>query len=89
MTANGFALSGLRSLTDPRESCVQESGKEQKFGFDYSYWSHDGFVEPEYKNAYLNPIPGSKYIDQNKVFSDLVSCSLCSRADDFHSRASF
>lgn len=27
-----------------------ETGKEQKFGFDYSYWSHDGFVEPEYAN---------------------------------------
>ena len=25
----------------------QESGKEQKFGFDYSYWSHDGFIEPD------------------------------------------
>ena len=52
---------------------MQESGKEQKFGFDYSYWSHDGFIEPEAKMGYLNPQPGSKYIDQNKVFSDLVS----------------
>ena len=33
---------------------MQESGKEQKFGFDYSYWSHDGFIEPEAKMGYLN-----------------------------------
>jgi len=27
-----------------------DTGDEKKFGFDYSYWSHDGYVEPEYDN---------------------------------------
>ena len=71
---------------------MQESGKEQKFGFDYSYWSHDGFIEPEAKMGYLNAQPGSKYIDQNKVFSDLVSflsLTLLNEFFDKKNRSSF
>lgn len=41
-----------------------ETGKEQKFGFDQSYWSHDGFKEPEFANQYLvKDTPDSKYDD--------------------------
>jgi hypothetical protein len=41
--------------------------------FDYSYWSHDGFVEPATPDGYLNAAPGSRYDDQVKVYNDLVS----------------
>ena len=27
-----------------------ENGQEKKYGFDYSYWSHDGFNDPEYES---------------------------------------
>ncbi|XP_067652315.1 kinesin-like protein KIF28 [Haliotis asinina] len=40
----------------------------KKFSFDYSYWSHDGFVE---ENGLLVPLPGSNYASQQHVFSDL------------------
>ncbi|XP_077982390.1 kinesin-like protein KIF28 isoform X2 [Glandiceps talaboti] len=39
------------------------------FSFDYSYWSHDGFVEQA--NGVLEPKPGSKYASQQRVFDDL------------------
>lgn len=34
-----------------------------KFGFDHSYWSHDGFIEPDHKDGYLHPQPGTRYVD--------------------------
>lgn len=37
----------------------QEEAK--RFAFDYSYWSHDGYVEKE--DGYLQPT-GSHYADQ-------------------------
>ncbi|XP_072173412.1 kinesin-like protein KIF28 [Diadema setosum] len=42
----------------------------RKFNFDFSYWSHDGFVEPSTPDGYLAPA-NSKYADQKKVFEDL------------------
>jgi hypothetical protein len=56
-------------ITDPTTQ------KEQDFGFDYSYWSHDQFhnINPENPLGYLEPDPGGIYSDQNKVFNDLVS----------------
>eukprot|EP00048_Salpingoeca_helianthica_P001914 m.52729 g.52729 ORF g.52729 m.52729 type:complete len:981 (-) comp11792_c0_seq1:836-3778(-) len=38
------------------------------FHFDYSYWSHDQFIEEP--NGYLRPA-GSVYADQKRVFEDL------------------
>ncbi|XP_046580338.1 kinesin-like protein KIF28P isoform X2 [Haliotis rubra] len=40
----------------------------KKFSFDYSYWSHDGYVE---ENGLLVPRPGSNYASQQDVFGDL------------------
>jgi len=47
--------------------------KEQDFGFDYSYWSHDQFhnIHPENPMGYLEPDEGGIYSDQNMVFKDL------------------
>ena len=51
---------------------VQDTGEIRDFAFDYSYWSHDGYIEESYKGEYLKPKPGSRYADQDKVFFDLV-----------------
>ena len=51
----------------------KETGEIKEFAFDYSYWSHDGFIEESYKGEYLRPYKGSRYADQDKVFNDLVS----------------
>lgn len=41
----------------------------KKFSFDYSYWSHDGFVD---NDGYLSAdSPSGRYADQKKVFDDL------------------
>jgi hypothetical protein len=48
-----------------------ENGDKKEYTFDYSYWSHDGFIEPDTDGGYLNPQPGSRYDDQNKVYKDL------------------
>jgi kinesin family protein 1 len=53
----------MTKITDP------DSGKENKFYFDYSYWSHDGFTEDS--DGILNANPGSIYASQEKVFDDL------------------
>ena len=42
---------------------------EENYSFDYSYWSQDGFMED--KKHCLKAQPGSNYIDQNHIFSDL------------------
>ena len=52
-------------------SLIQENGEIKEFAFDYSYWSHDGFVEETHPGAYLKALPGSRYADQDKVFKDL------------------
>lgn len=56
-------VDGQTKLTDPA------SGKVREFAFDQSYWSHDGFVtDPD--TAYMSPLPGSAYADQDMVFKD-------------------
>lgn len=42
-----------------------EDGKPRTFTFDYSFWSHDEFIEEP--NGYLRPA-GHKYADQMKVY---------------------
>jgi len=38
------------------------------FAFDFSYWSHDSFVD---NDGYMEPEPGSNYASQLQVFEDL------------------
>jgi len=40
-----------------------ETGEVKEYAFDYSYWSHDGYIEPEHPDGYLHPKPGSNYSD--------------------------
>ncbi|KAK7114935.1 hypothetical protein V1264_000908 [Littorina saxatilis] len=48
-----------------------ETPKEEpkKFSFDYSYWSHDGFVTNS--DGVMEPTGGSPYASQRMVFDDL------------------
>jgi hypothetical protein len=41
-------------------SSTADDAKE--FTFDYSYWSHDDFVEDDF--GYRRPVDGSNYADQ-------------------------
>jgi kinesin family member 1 len=43
-----------------------ETGKERKYSFDFTYWSHDGFIDAP-NGGYLHPKPGSAYADQDLV----------------------
>ena len=40
-----------------------EDGKEKRFTFDFSYWSHDGYIEPDAPGGYMHAKPGSNYAD--------------------------
>jgi hypothetical protein len=42
-----------------------ETGAERDYGFDFCYWSHDGFTarDPNDGNSYSMPNPGSNYAD--------------------------
>ncbi|CAF1220965.1 unnamed protein product, partial [Didymodactylos carnosus] len=43
--------------------------ESKQFSFDYSYWSHDGFIESP--TGELTAINGSQYASQQQVFDDL------------------
>ncbi|PFH37453.1 putative Chromosome-associated kinesin KLP1 [Besnoitia besnoiti] len=47
---------------------LDDEKQSRTFAFDYSYWSHDGFVNDE--NGYSKPV-SAKYADQEKVFNDI------------------
>eukprot|EP00276_Gloeochaete_wittrockiana_P018094 CAMPEP_0184337354 /NCGR_PEP_ID=MMETSP1089-20130417/5742_1 /TAXON_ID=38269 ORGANISM="Gloeochaete wittrockiana, Strain SAG46.84" /NCGR_SAMPLE_ID=MMETSP1089 /ASSEMBLY_ACC=CAM_ASM_000445 /LENGTH=1226 /DNA_ID=CAMNT_0026663017 /DNA_START=221 /DNA_END=3901 /DNA_ORIENTATION=- len=50
------------SITDP------ETNEKKSFAFDYSYWSHDGFVEDD---TGYNVAVTEKYSTQRRVYEDL------------------
>jgi hypothetical protein len=66
------SMVGNQTILAPSSTDHRNSG-ERRFGFDYSYWSHDGCQTES--DGYLSPDPshanGSKYADQKKVFSDV------------------
>ena len=47
------------------------TGMEKKFTFDYSYWSHDGFIEDPVSKMFEKDSPSSIYASQTLVFNDL------------------
>jgi hypothetical protein len=53
------------------------------FNFDYSYWSHDGFVE-DAETGLLKKKPGSAYADQEKVFNDIGRGVLSNAWQGYH-----
>ncbi|GAB6032098.1 hypothetical protein CHUAL_010462 [Chamberlinius hualienensis] len=66
---------------------MTKDNKEQRFTFDYSYWSKDGCkTEP---NGYIAPDPshknGSKYADQKAVHQDLGADVLKNAKEGYNS----
>ena len=55
----------MTSITDP------STGQTKKFYFDYSYWSHDGFMVDPNTGMFEKDTPDSNYASQTAVFSDL------------------
>ena len=53
-------------MTKNQTILVDPNGKDRVFAFDYSFWSHDNYVEE--KNGLLIP-KTSKYADQTYVYS--------------------
>lgn len=49
------------SIQDPRDSQNQRS-----FSFDYTYWSHSGFIR-DYSGLYVPEEQGGRYADQVSV----------------------
>jgi kinesin family protein 1 len=55
----------MTKITDP------SSGKDKKFYFDYSYWSHDGFTTEDDTGVLVKDSSSSIYASQRNVFDDL------------------
>lgn len=47
----------------------KHGAEERSFEFDYCFWSFDGYDTRN--DGYLAPMPGSKYSDQKKIFSEI------------------
>ncbi|KAJ3339384.1 hypothetical protein HDU93_008292 [Gonapodya sp. JEL0774] len=60
----------IASMHDATTEIVdpEKGGEPHKFTFDYSFWSHDGFID---KDGVLEPQAGSNYADQRRVFDEL------------------
>ena len=73
--------------------CIEMQGKMTKvyspeitkeFFFDYSYWSHDSFVEDPETGMMVKDSPSSKYADQITVFNDLGVGVLNNAFEGYH-----
>lgn len=73
--------------------CIEMKGKMTKvyspeltkeFFFDYSYWSHDGFIEDPDSGMMVPDGPSSIYSDQRKVFNDLGVGVLNNAFEGYH-----
>jgi len=53
-------------MQGPNTEIKADDGREAKFAFDASFWSHDQFTNDD--TGYSHPNPGSNYADQNHVF---------------------
>ena len=58
-----------------------KTGKDRNFTFDYSFWSHDNFIENE--EGHLIP-ENDKYCDQQKVYDNLGAEVLDNAWDGYH-----
>ena len=73
--------------------CVDMQGKMTKvyspeitkdFYFDYSYWSHDSFVEDPDSGMVVKDSPSSRYADQRLVYNDLGVGVLNNAFEGYH-----
>jgi hypothetical protein len=56
----------------------------KEFFFDYSYWSHDGFVEDPDSGMMVKDNPSSRYADQRLVYNDLGVGVLNNAFEGYH-----
>jgi hypothetical protein len=66
-------------MTDPKKP----DDKPKVFAFDYSYWSFDGGKENA--DGYCEPMNGSKYCDQNRMYNDLGAGMLANAWEGYNS----
>lgn len=62
-----------------------EEGNTRDFTFDYSFWSHDGYIEED--DGYLRRDPnhvGTMYHDQEYVYKELGETVLKNAWDGYH-----
>lgn len=73
--------------------CIEMQGKMTKvfspeltkeFFFDYSYWSHNNFVEDPDSGQMVKDGPSSNYADQRTVYNDLGVGVLNNAFDGYH-----
>ena len=73
--------------------CIEMKGKMTKvyspeftkeYFFDYSYWSHDGFIEDPESGMMVKDSPSSIYADQRTVYNDLGVGVLNNAFEGYH-----
>ena len=57
------------SMSGPSTTIIDDLQQEKTFTFDYSFWSHDCYIESP--SGYLSPDSSQKYADQKLVFDTL------------------
>ena len=62
----------------------KSTGFSKNFIFDYSYWSHDGFIEEPESGLCTKSSPSSPYADQAQLFSDIGNGVLNNAWEGYH-----
>ena len=70
------------SMNGNQTTITDELGQPRTFTFDYSFWSHDCYIEQP--NGYLSPDDSGKYADQNLVFDKLGRQILDNAWEGYH-----
>ena len=84
-----------REKQESAELCISMSGTSttifnkstnfsRAFIFDYSYWSHDQFIEDPETGQFIKSDPSSKYADQAIVFNDIGNGVLNNAWQGYH-----
>ena len=69
-------------MIENQTTIKDELGQPRTFTFDYSFWSHDCYIEQE--DGYLAPDSSGKYADQNLVFDYLGKQILDNAWEGYH-----
>lgn len=72
-------------MNGSKTSIYDDTGEPREFTFDYSFWSHNGYIEEE--DGYLRRDPnhvGTKYDDQERVYNELGEAVLKNAWEGYH-----
>ena len=69
-------------MNGPQTVILDEHGNDRIFTFDYSFWSHDGFVIKD--GISLQEDEDSQYADQDYVYDQLGKQVLNNAWDGYH-----